>query len=130
MNSLGWHPSLKLSEKEHSSSRVYVFKRRIRVRRRCVLTAKICTVLLTKSFFFLTFHASCHCRLRCYKLPIILVVQGNSMGIECSGKKTISFYINKCGVTTPAVSLTHFRIALSLFIKAGTNLSHESEFNL
>ena len=52
------------------------------------------------------------------------------MGVECSRKKTFFVYIYKGRVTTKAVSITHFRIALSLFIKAGTNLSHENEFNL
>ena len=33
-------------------------------------------------------------------------------------------------MTTTEVSKTHFRIALSLFIKAGTNLSHGNDFNL
>ena len=52
------------------------------------------------------------------------------MGVECSRKQTISFYIYRGRMTTTAVSKTHFRIALSLFIKAGTNLSHGNEFNL
>ena len=132
MNSLGRHPSIKSGEKENSSSRVYVLHEtsyRGILRRSCALTAKICTVLLSKAIAFLTLRLPSG-RLRCYELPsIMLVFQGNPMGVECSRKKTISSYVYKGRMTTTAVSKTHFRIVLSLFMKAGTNLSHGNEFN-
>ena len=124
MNSLGRYPSIKSGEKETSPSRVYVLHETSYtgiLRRSCALTAKICNVLLSKAIAFLT--------LQLPSPSIMLVFQGNPMGVECSRKKAISFYIYKGRMTTTTVSITHFRIALRLFIKAGTNLSNENEFN-
>ena len=95
---MGWQPSLKSGEKEHSLSLVYVLHKSSYTgisRRSCALTAKICTVLLTKSIASLTLQY--HCCLRCYKLPIMLVFQGNPMRVDFFRKKTFSFYNNKAG---------------------------------
>ena len=52
------------------------------------------------------------------------------MGVECSRKKTISFYIYKGRMTTTEVSKTHFRIVLAFLSKQAQTFPHENEFNL
>ena len=60
----------------------------------------------------------------------MLVFQGNPMGVECSRKKTISFYIYKGRMTTTAVSKPIFELPLAFLSKRVQTFPHENEFNL
>ena len=52
------------------------------------------------------------------------------MGVECSRKKTISFYIYKGRMTTTAVSKPIFELPLAFLSKRVQTFPHENEFNL